>query len=60
MIPCAKNLLKKNIDHKILARQAHPDGLAFNYFKIIKRVFIYVLMFQNLQGELPDMYIRLY
>ena len=38
----------------------HPDDLFFKYLKIIKRVFIYVLMFQNLQGDLPEMYIRLY
>ena len=60
MNPCANNLLKKNIDDEILARQTDPDDLVFNYLKIIKRVFIYVLMFQNLQGDLPEMYIRLY
>ena len=38
----------------------HPGDLFFKYLKIIKRVFIYVLMFQNLQGDLPEMYIRLY
>ena len=51
---------QKFVDDKMLARQAHLDGLVFNYLKIIKRVFIFVLMFQNLQGELPDMNIRLY
>ena len=51
---------QKFVDDKMMARQTHLDGLNFNYFKIIKRVFIYVLMFQNIQGELLDMNTRLY
>ena len=37
-----------------------PDQIFKLAFKMIKCVFIYDLMFQNHQGDFPEMYIRLY
>ena len=61
MNPCANNLLRKKICWENVGKpQTDFKLLNVGGLKFLKIRYIYYLMFKNHQGDLPEIYIRLY